>query len=391
LVGIGWERLLNRRGGEKLRVGDDGRISWGIGGGHNGGVIVLTGFPGFIGTRLVARLLADADDDEVVCVAAPAMAARGREVAAGLDGGRRVTVVPGDISLPRLGLDDATYERLGAGVREVHHLAAIYDLAVGAGPAERVNVAGTRHIIELCRAAPGLERHHYVSTAYVAGTRSGLIGEDELAAGQAFKNHYESTKFAAEVLVRASMEDVPTTIYRPAIVIGDSHAGETQKFDGPYYMLRAISRMGRLPLPQIGRGDAAVNVVPVDFVVDAIAAAAGDPETIGQTLHLVDPQPISSAGLNRAFARAYAGREPAYRLPSGLLAWALRFGVARRALGVPRQSIVYLNHPVAFDTRNADALRARAGLTAPVLAEYLDRIVAFFVAHEDDPAFVPGA
>ncbi len=354
-------------------------------------MIVLTGFPGFIGTRLVRRLLAAGGDDEIVCLTAVAMAARGREVAAGLAGGSRVTVVPGDIAQPRLGLDDATYERLVAGVREVHHLAAIYDLAVGAEPAEQVNVVGTRLILDLCRAAPGFERLHYVSTAYVAGTRSGLIGEDELAAGQAFKNHYESTKFAAEVLVRAAMDEVPTTIYRPAIVIGDSRTGETQKFDGPYYMLRAISRMGALPLPQIGRGDAPVNVVPVDFVVEAICAAVADRETVGQTLHLVDPEPMSSSELNRAFALAYAGRGPAFRVPSGLLVSALRFGVVRRALGVPRQSIVYLNHPVVFDTANADALRGRAGLAAPVLAEYVDRIVAFFVAHEDDPAFVPGA
>ena len=102
---------------------------------------------------------------------------------------------------------------------------------------------GTQHVLDLARRAPGLERHHYVSTAYTAGWRSGRVHEAELAAGQTFKNHYESTKFAAEVVVRNELDRVPTTIYRPAIVVGDSRTGETQKFDGPYYLLRTTLRM----------------------------------------------------------------------------------------------------------------------------------------------------
>jgi thioester reductase-like protein len=345
---------------------------------------LLTGFPGFLAGRLVPRLLADDDEARIVALVEPRMAARARELAP--DG---VDVQPGDITDPALGLDARTYDRLAGEVVRVFHLAALYDLAVGAEAAERVNVAGTQHVVDFCRRASQLERHHYISTAYVAGQRSGLVLEDDLAAGQTFKNFYESTKFAAEVVVRASMDDVPTTIYRPAIVVGDSQTGETQKFDGPYYLLRSMGSPFGASL-QIGRGDAAFNVVPVDFVIDAIAAGARDAEAVGHTLHLVDPDPVSSAELARLLAREYKGREPRIPLSPGMVDRSLRFRAVRKLFGgTPRQSIVYLNHPVTFDTAQADAILGRQGLRCPRFPEYVGAMVRFFCEHEHDDAYRP--
>ncbi|MCW2992946.1 MAG: family oxidoreductase [Conexibacter sp.] len=345
---------------------------------------LLTGFPGFLAGRLVPRLLADDDEARIVVLVEPRMVERARTLAP--DG---VDVQPGDITDPRLGLDDRTYARLAAETVRVFHLAAVYDLAVGAELAERVNVQGTQHILDFCAAAPQLERHHYISTAYVAGQRSGLVLEEDLAEGQAFKNFYESTKFAAEVLVRATMDTIPTTIYRPAIVVGDSQTGETQKFDGPYYLLRSMA--GPLgALLQIGRGDASFNVVPVDFVVSAIAAGARDPEAAGHTLHLVDPDPVSSHELARLLAVAYTGHEPKLPLPPGVVDRSLKFAAVRKAFGgTPRQSIVYLNHPVSFDTAQASAVLGRNGLRCPPFGEYVDAMVRFYKAHEDDDAYRP--
>ncbi|MCW2982638.1 MAG: family oxidoreductase [Conexibacter sp.] len=345
---------------------------------------LLTGFPGFLAGRLVPRLLADDEEARIVALVEPRMVARARELAP--DG---VDVQPGDITDPRLGLDERTYARLAAEVVKVFHLAAVYDLAVGAELAERVNVQGTQHVIDFCRRAPRLERHHYISTAYVAGQRSGLVLEDDLAEGQTFKNFYESTKFAAEVLVRASMDAIPTTIYRPAIVVGDSQTGETQKFDGPYYLLRSMSSpMGALL--QVGRGDASFNVVPVDFVVSAIAAGSRDPDAVGHTLHLVDPEPVSSAELARLLALEYKGREPKLPLPPGVVDRSLKYGPIRKLFGgTPRQSIVYLNHPVTFDTAQAGEVLGRNGLRCPRFAEYVGAMVRFYAAHEHDDAYRP--
>src|SRR5918997_420147 len=283
------------------------------------GQVLLTGYPGFIGRRLADRLAGAGA--RVTALVEPRMAAAAR----GASGGR-IEVIEGDISRRRLGLPDADWERLTAEVRHVFHLAAVYDLGVPLELAQRVNVDGTGNVLELCLACRRLERLNYVSTAYVAGVRTGVVYEHELVLGQGFKNHYESTKFQAEAWVRQELDRVPATIYRPAIVVGDSRTGETQKFDGPYFLLRVISFAERhgLPIPQFGRSNAPFNVVPVDFIVDAVVAAGGDPATLGKTLHLVDPEPITAAELLRVLSRAYAGREPAVRIPSRMVEAALR-------------------------------------------------------------------
>src|SRR3954454_19388315 len=219
-------------------------------------MLFVTGFPGFIGKRLVRELLADDPSSKVVCLVEPRMEEAAKKAAAEYEAKERIKILPGDITDRRLGLSAEDYERLTAETTNVFHLAAIYNLAVPFDIAHKVNVDGTGHIVEFCEDCERLEHHNYVSTAYVAGTRKGVVYEHELSLGQGFKNHYESTKFQAELWVRQELDRVPTTIYRPASVVGDSRTGETQKFDGPYYILRTISRVGDRPVPQFGRSEA---------------------------------------------------------------------------------------------------------------------------------------
>ncbi len=354
--------------------------------------MLVTGFPGFIARRLVRRLLEADESLAVTAIVEARMADAARRAAEAIPGGDRIELVAGDIGDRRLGLDDATYARLAAEVGVVHHLAAIYSLDVPLELAQRVNVDGTGNVLDFCRACKDFDKLEYVSTAYVAGERTGVVYEHELVLGQSFKNHYESTKFQAEVWVRELADVVPSTIYRPAIVVGDSRTGETQKFDGPYYILRSISRALRMrgPIAQFGRAGAPFNVVPVDFVVEALTALAGDPDARGETIHLVDPEPLSAAELTRILSREYAGREPSLRLPAKAVAESLRSKVVREMFeGAPRESIVYLNHPVRFDTRRAETLLARHGLRCPRFDEYAPAIVRFFREHEADPALRP--
>jgi thioester reductase-like protein len=355
-------------------------------------VSLLTGFPGFIGRRLASKLLADDADLRLVAVVEPRMADAARAAAAEIDPAR-IEILPGDIGEPGLGLADADRERLRSEVSRVFHLAAIYSLAVPLTVAQRVNVEGTGNVVEFCEAAEQLERLVHISTAYVAGKRTGVVYEHELVMGQAFKNHYESTKFQAEVWVRERMHRVPTTILRPAIVVGDSSTGETQKFDGPYFLLRAIAeaeRAGRT-IPQFGRADAPFNVVPVDFVVDAIATAAEAPEALGETLHLVDPEPLTAHELADALSEEYTGRPTRGRMPPRLVEASLRVQPIRDRLGgTPRESIAYLNHPVRFDTRRAVAVLGAQDLRPPNFREYAPAMVRFFREHQDDPELIPG-
>ena len=352
------------------------------------GLIFFTGFPGFIGRRVVGALLERNPDARVAALVEPKQAEAARRAAAELDGGR-IEILPGDISERGLGLEPAALDRLRSEITHAYHLAAIYNLAVPLELAERVNVEGTGNVVELCASCERLERLHYVSTAYVAGDRHGVVYEHELVCGQGFKNHYESTKFQAEVWVREWMHRVPTTIYRPAIVVGDTRTGDTQKFDGPYYMLRVIARSvrQRAPIPQFGASDAPFNVVPVDFVVEALLSAADEERTAGETLHLVDPEPVTARDVLTQLARAYAGRAPSWRIPPTLVETSMRLAAVRAAFGgAPRESIRYLNHSVHFDTRRAEELLPPR---CPRFDEYVDAIVRFFREHEDDPAFAP--
>jgi thioester reductase-like protein len=352
---------------------------------------LVTGFPGFIARRLVRRMLGDDPDLKLTVIVEGRMADAARQAAETI-GADRIELLTGDIGDRRLGLGDADHRRLAGSVTDVHHLAAIYDLAVPLELAQRVNVDGTGNVLDFCKACTDLRQLHYVSTAYVAGARTGVVYEHELVLGQRHKNHYESTKFQAELWVREAMDRVPTTIYRPAIVVGDSKTGETQKFDGPYYILRTISRQLRKkqPIPQFGRAGAPFNVVPVDFVVDAIATVAQDPDAVGQTLHLVDPEPLTARELTILLSREYAGRDPQVRLPASLVAESLRFKTVRDMFeGAPRESIRYLNHPVRFDTRVADEVLGRHGLRCPRFDDYAPSIVKFFREHEADAAYKP--
>jgi thioester reductase-like protein len=354
-------------------------------------VIFVTGFPGFIGRRLVQGLLESDQEARVVALVEHGQRPRAHESAAAISP-ERIEILEGDISERGLGIGQDQGERLAGETTDVFHLAAIYNLAVPLEVAQRVNVDGTGNVLELCTRCEQLERLNYVSTAYVAGDRKGVVYEHELALGQSFKNHYESTKFQAELWVQIRMRDIPTTIYRPAIVVGDSRTGETEKFDGPYYILRTIARALERggPIPHIGTEGSPFNVVPVDFIVASLIAASSDAAALGETLHLVDPEPISSAELGRLLSLEYAGREPTLRVPGPALEHSLRFRRVRDYFsGAPRESIRYLHHPVRFDTRKATDLLARHGMRCPRFEEYAANMVGFFREHEGDLAYRP--
>ena len=201
--------------------------------------ILFTGFPGFLGSELLPRMLQRQPDATALCVVQSKFAALAAERALALAAANpsfrnRIRLLEGDITQPNLGvtIDEGD-------VREIVHLAAIYDLTVSRDAAMRVNVDGTRRVVELARRCTALRRLHYVSTCYVSGRHRGVFGENDIAVGQRFNNYYEETKQLAEVEVRQAMASgLPATIYRPSVVVGDSATGATQKFDGPYFVMQ---------------------------------------------------------------------------------------------------------------------------------------------------------
>jgi thioester reductase-like protein len=229
--------------------------------------IFITGFPGFIAARLVRRL-ADGDARFQILVQPAFMAQAEQDVRhiAGATGKPLDTfrLIPGDITAEGLGMSatDAEAVRRDAGI--IFHLAAIYDLAVRRDLAMSVNVAGTQNVNRFARTMSALRHYHYVSTCYVAGKRTGTIFEHELAHDAGFRNHYEETKYLAELEVENLKSEVPITIHRPSVVCGDSHTGETAKFDGIYYLINYLrKRPALLALANIGNPAVRLNIVPL--------------------------------------------------------------------------------------------------------------------------------
>ncbi|EUA52807.1 polysaccharide biosynthesis family protein [Mycobacterium xenopi 3993] len=266
---------------------------------------VVTGGTGFIGRRVVSRLLDTRPDAEVwVLVRRPSLS-RFEQLAA--DWGERAKPLVGDLTAAGLGLTDRAVAELG-NVDHVVHCAAVYDITAGEPEQRAANVEGTRAVIELARRLDATL--HHVSSIAVAGEFRGEYTEADFDVGQLLPTPYHQTKFEAELLVR-STKGLRYRVYRPAVVVGDSRTGEMDKIDGPYYFFPLLAKLAALPrftpimLPDIGR----TNIVPVDFVVNAIVELIHADGRDGQTFHLTAPKTIGLHGIYRGIADA-AGLPP---------------------------------------------------------------------------------
>jgi thioester reductase-like protein len=354
--------------------------------------VFFTGFPGFLGSELLPRTLERHADDVVArCLVQPKYLAlaqkRAGELVRALPSlAGRLEILEGDITRADLGLGSGRSALLQDTV-EIFHLAAVYDLAVSSELAGRVNVDGTRNVLELAAACPRLERFHYVSTCYVSGRYAGAFTERDLDKGQSFNNHYEETKLRAELEVQRRMrEGLPATIYRPAIVVGDSSTGATQKYDGPYYLIRWIARQRHVALvPRIGDPERTrMNLVPSDFVVNAIAWLAGLPDSRGKVYQLCDPEPLTVGALVDLVASSLGKRRCWVPLPLGLGRQALiHTPWLSRAVQVPPECLDYFALPTHYTCESTLKDLEGSGLRCPPFASYLPRLLDFMLEHPE--------
>jgi thioester reductase-like protein len=350
--------------------------------------VLFTGFPGFIGARLLPRLLELQPETRFECLVQERFLGLARDQIATIEAAHphargRLGTVLGDITAVGLGLSGEDAKALQRDVVAAWHLAAVYDLAVSREVGQRVNVQGTRNVLAFLAQCRAFERLHYVSTAYVSGRATPTYRETDLDVGQSFKNHYEETKFLAEVEVVYS--GLPATTYRPAIVVGDSRTGETGKFDGPYFILNA---MERLPSPgvfmRIGSGRQPANLVPVDFVVEALAQLGSSDRSRGKTYHLTDPDPLTVVEVGRLLAQAL-GKSFAFAPVPGFVAKGLFTPkVVQRFFGVPVEVLDYFEHDCRYDTTQASQDLGALGVACPRLPDYVSRLVDFYRAHRGD-------
>lgn len=336
---------------------------------------------------MLPRILARSPGHRAVCLVQSKFAGLARERAGEMESiysafEGRIEILEGDITRRGLGLALRTED-----IVEIYHLAAVYDLSVPREVGMRVNVDGTKNMLEFAGGCPSLERFQYVSTCYVSGTFAGKYSENDLDRGQRFHNYYEETKFLAELEVQKCMRGgMPVTIYRPAVVVGDSSTGATQKYDGPYSIISLLMRQPKTAVvPIIGDPKRSeVNVVPRDFVLDGITYLSGRPESKNHVYHLADPSPLTVEEMLQELGRALNRKIIRVPVPLAVAKWALENVPGVRSLiGVPADTLDYFVHPGSYETSQTQAALRSSGVRCPRFPEYLGRLIAFMRNHPE--------
>ncbi len=355
----------------------------------------VTGATGFLGGRLVERLLRR-PDAVVHALVREGSVTRLDARAEGWDGADRLHVVVGDLLVDDLGIASADRDRL-AGADHLVHLAALYDLTTDDDLNHAINVDGTERVVALANQL-NVSCLHHVSSVAVAGEYDGVFHEDMFDEGQDLTSPYHRTKFESEKIVREAAT-VPWRVYRPAVVVGDSITGEIDKIDGPYYLFETIRRLAELPrqarVPVPDLGD--TNVVPVDYVADAIVHLIHAEGLDRQAFHLANPEPQPVVSVFNAFAAAARAPRLAAVLPKASLrpvaAAAKLLGrvpgvelardITLDQLRIPPEVIPHLAFKPSFDTTNTRAALSGTGIEVPRLSGYADVLWRHWTEHLD--------
>ena len=355
---------------------------------------LVTGATGFLGGRFVERLLADPEAKIEVLVRKSSVG-RLESRARRWQAGDRIRVLVGDLLLSDLGLDPKAVEERVGHFDHLVHLAALYDMTADESTNESINVDGTRRIVELANQL-GVGCLHHVSSIAVAGEYTGTFNEEMFDEGQKLESPYHRTKFESEKVVREE-STVPWRVYRPAVVVGDSRTGEIDKIDGPYYLFETIRRMSRLPgLLRVAAPDVGdTNVVPVDYVVDAMHHLVHAPGRDGEAFHLASPKPQSVSRVFNAFAKAAGAPQLLDVLPRSTMdplaalgrfslqipGLALVRDLALDQLGIPVEVLPHMAFQCRFDTARTENALRNTEIRVPELESYAPALWDYWTSH----------
>jgi thioester reductase-like protein len=335
-------------------------------------MLLVTGFPRLLARRVASAL---APHGPLVLLAPEEHAEAAADFAATLQDAR---VLTGDVASMHLGLSTTEYRDLGADCTEIVHAAEWSNVGADKPTLERVNVEGTRTVLEFAQDCRKLRRLTHFSTVFVSGDRVGVIAEDELSSGQAFRNFYEQSKFEAELLVRRAMGQLPCTVLRPAFIVGDSRTGEIDRFEGPYTVAALLlSTRVQVPLPLPGDGVAPLNVVPIDFVAAAAAAIHRHPRAVGRTFHIVDPNPSSSRRVYERVAEREGRKLPRLSLGYKLTDRLLKLPGLERLTREQRMAFATVNHLSFYSSRGTLEILDGTGISCPPIESYLDKLIEY--------------
>ncbi len=365
----------------------------------------VTGATGFIGKRLVKKLL-ERRGAVVHFLLRKESQAKVPELLEywGVSKARAIPVY-GDLTQRKLGVSAEDVKALKGQIDHFYHLAAVYDLAAASETQVAVNIDGTRHTVEFAKAIEAAHFHH-VSSIAAAGLYEGVFREDMFEEAENLDHPYFHTKHESEKVVRKECK-VPWTVYRPAMVVGDSQTGEMDKIDGPYYFFKLIQRLRQLLppwMPMVGLEGGRVNIVPVDFVVDAIdhISHAKTPPA-GKCFHLVDPKGYRVGDVLDIFSKAAHAPKMNVFVNAALLGFipkAVKKGMMALApvrrvrnavmkdLGLPEDILTFVNYPTRFDCRETQAALKGSGIACPNLHDYAWVLWDYWERHLDPDLFI---
>ncbi len=364
----------------------------------------VTGATGFIGKRLVKKLL-ERKGSVVYFLLRRESAGKVAELRSywGVSAARAVPVF-GDLTARKLGVATEDVKKLKGQIDHFHHLAAVYDLSADTESQVAVNIEGTRNTVEFAKAIDAGHFHH-VSSIAAAGLYEGVFREDMFEEAEGLDHPYFLTKHESEKIVRQDCK-MPWTVYRPAMVVGDSQTGEMDKIDGPYYFFKLIQRMRQLLppwMPAVGLEGGRVNIVPVDFVVNAINVISHQPSIGKKCFHLVDPVGYRVGDVLDIFSRAaHAPRMNLFVnaallgfIPKGVKKSLMAIAPVRRVrnavlkdLGLPEDMLTFVNYPTRFDCRETLAALKGSGVQCPNLKDYAWRLWDYWERHLDPELFI---
>jgi NAD(P)-dependent dehydrogenase (short-subunit alcohol dehydrogenase family) len=364
----------------------------------------LTGATGFIGSRLVKKLLGR----EGAVVYLLVRSHKRDRIDTLLErwgvGPDRAIAVIGDVTQPRLGIGNEDLDRMRGRIDHMFHLAAVYDLNASAQAQELANVQGTRNAVDFAHEI-AVGHFHLVSSIAAAGLYEGVFREDMFAEAENLEHPYFRTKHESEAIVRSECRR-PWRVFRPGIVVGDSRTGEMDKIDGPYYFFKPIQKLRRLLppwIPAVGIEGGRLNLVPVDFVVDAMDHIAHQSDLDGRCFHLTDPNPRRVGDILNIFAHAGHASAMTLRVNArmfGFIPESLRSGIAHltpvrrigeqlmKDLGLPRDILKFVNYPTRFDSRETQKALAGTGIRVPALEDYAWKLWDYWERHLDPDLFL---
>jgi len=366
---------------------------------------LITGGTGFIGHNLIGELLKQKKKATIYVLVR-------KESKKKLDalkkewgtGAKRVVPLTGDLTRSMLGVPAKKRRELEGKIDHVFHLAAVYDLMADAESQIRVNVEGTQNVVKFASNIKA-KRFHHMSSIAAAGMFPGIFREDMFEEARGLDNPYFRTKHDSESVVRSECT-MPWRIYRPGIVVGHSETGVIDKIDGPYYFFKLIQKMRKMIpswMPTLGLEGGRINIVPVDYVVDATIYIAHKARLDGKCFHLTDPKPKRIGEVLNLFARAAHAPQMTMRIdarifnyiPSSIAAGLKMLPPVRRItnqvmkdLGLPPDMMKFVNYPTKFDNRETEKALKGSGIMVPRLDDYAWRLWDYWERHLDPELFI---